>query len=86
MIWLVRDASIAISTGGLVEATEAVLWCSATQYLMQLARSATCASEKEDASACPLVWPRRTGMRSRTDSCTMGRDYVDQPQQSKAVA
>ena len=63
----VRAAVAAMSTGGVVDATAGMLWCSANQYRVKSSRSASCARRTDAATAPALVWPLRTGTRSSTE-------------------
>jgi len=56
-IVLVAAASIAISTGGFVDATAGMLWCSATQYRWTPASSAVWANATLARNASPVLWP-----------------------------
>ena len=64
----VRAARWAIKTGGVVDATDAMLWCSATQNRRYPKASARCARAVVAARASPLDWPALTMARSRTES------------------
>ena len=58
-----RPAMCAISVSGAVEATDGMLWCSATQKRRKPSSSARRASAVVPASACAALWPAPTRMR-----------------------